>query len=190
VAVLQSNAVLGQFIYKLISIADANGCTGTIPADDEDTVNVVNARPDLVSAVAKPLNSQFINNQFKEGYVTISNVAVNPTTGTTTFRISLVSNFDLEILGTTTVSAGDPVNNVDWNITPGPLFYTVTSKPGIFINGSNASIKIGYKLTATGFANSNGIMTVTIINGTGGSTPSNGDSNNTNNQSVKLFTIN
>jgi len=93
-------------------------------------------------------------------------------------------------LGTTTTSASSAVNNTDWNITAGPFYYTITSKPGIIINGSNTSIKIGYKLTATGFANSSGIMTVTIINGTGGSTPSNGDSNNTNNQSVKLFTIN
>jgi hypothetical protein len=188
----QSSAVLGQFIYKLVSVTDAYGCLGTLPADDEDTITVVGAipRPDLVSAVERPLNSQFINGQVKEGYVTITNVAPDPTTGTVTFRISLVANFDLEILETTLTSAGSTVNNPDWNITPGVFFYTITSKPGIVINGSSASIKIGYKLTAIGSANSGGLMTVTIINGTGGSTAGNGDSNNTNNQSVKLFTIN
>jgi hypothetical protein len=190
VTVAQSNAVTGQFIYKLISIADANGCTGTIPVNDADTINIVNGRPDLFSAIERPLNSQFINGQFKEGYITVANAAPYPTTGTVTFRVSFASNFNLEILATTTASAGTTVNNTDWNITAGQFYYTITSKPGIVINGSNASIKIGYKLTATGFSNSNGIMTVTILNGTGGSDSTNGDSNNLNNQSVKLFSVN
>jgi hypothetical protein len=188
--VQQSNATLGQFIYALVSITDGNGCTGTVPADNKDTVTVITGRPDLFSAVSNPLNSQFINGQVKEGVVTLSNAAVNQTTGTITFRISYVANFDLEILDGTTLSAGVGVNNSDWNISAGILFYTLTSKPGVVINGGFASSKIGFKLTAIGSTNSSGIMTVTIINDTGGTSPGTGDSNNNNNQSVKLFTIN
>jgi hypothetical protein len=196
VTVPQSNAVLGQFIYTLVSITDANGCTGTLPADNKDTITVVSSipRPDLYSEVLSPLNSQLNNGQVKEGYVTISNASPDPTTGAITFWISNVANFNLDIQSSTTnvnppTEGTVPVNNTGWTITPGAFFYTVTSNVGTVINGG-ASIKIGYKLTATGFANSGGLMTVTIINGTGGATITTGDSNDNNNQSVKLFSIN
>jgi hypothetical protein len=192
--VLQSNAATGTFVYTLVSVTDGNGCTVTLPANTTATVTVITGRPDLFSGVLEPVNTQFINGQEKEGYVILSNAAAvtNPTTGTITFRISFVSNFDLEILGTTTsiLSGSIIVNNTDWNISTGPFGYTLTSKPGVVINGGFASSKIGFKLKAIGFANSGGIMSVTIFNDTGGASPGAGDSDDTNNQSVKLFTIN
>jgi hypothetical protein len=196
VDVQQSNAVTGTYTYTLVGVSDNYGCNGTISGSNSATITVVPpvGRPDLTSAVSEPLNSTFFSGEVKEGYVTLSNVSPDPTTGTVTFRISLVSNFNLEILGTTTSvnppgGPVTPVNNTDWNITPGAFFYTISSKPGIVVNG-NSSIKIGYKLTATGGSNSSGIMTVSVLDGTGGSTPANGDNNNSNNQSVKLFSIN
>ncbi len=191
--VQQSNAATGTFTYTLVSVTDANGCTGSL-GNATATITVVPGPPDLFSTIDRPLNTQFTNggpNGEKEGYVTISNAAVDPTTGAITFRIAIPNNFTLTLLPGTTTSAGSAVNNGDWNITMPTLFYyELTSKPAVVINGSLAFARIGFKLTATGTPNTTGIMTVSIINGTGGATVSTGDSNNSNNQSVKLFTIN
>jgi hypothetical protein len=190
VTVPQSNAVLGQFIYTLLSVTDVNGCTGTLPADPRDTITIVTTipQPDLSPTVPRPLNSTFAVAQLREGYVQVSNVTPNPTTGLVVFRISNVSNFTLSIPPAMVTAAGTAVNNSGWTITPGPFFYTIQSNAPP-VNGS-ANIKIGYTLTATGAPSTSGVMTVTVIAGTGGSGPGTGDSNSANNQSIKTFTIN
>jgi Right handed beta helix region/SprB repeat len=195
VTVQQSQLVLGAFEYELVSMTDANSCVGSVPMDPANkatvTVQTTIPRPDLYSQVTiVPNNSQFINGQMKEGYVTIENASVSPTTGAITFRVSNVAGFNLQIPPTATMSGGTPVDNLNWTITPGAFFYTVTSNPGVVIGSAPASKKIGFQLTATGTAGNSGVMTVTILNGTGGSSPLNGDSNNGNNASVKLFSIN
>jgi len=191
VTVAQSTSTVGEFVYTLVGITDSYGCSGTLPADPRDTITVLTVvpRPDLYSSVDEPLNSTFSNGDVQEGYVTIANASTDPTTGQVTFSIYKPVNFTLELLSSTTTSAGTAVNNTDWDITSTPFTYILKSKPGVVIEG-NGSSKVGFKLTATGNANSSYIMTISINNGTGGSTPTNGDSNNTNNQSVNLFIIN
>ena len=195
VTVPQSNAVLGDYLYTLVSVTDAFGCSGTLPADNTDTIMVVTAlaRPDLYTEVLYPPAS-FYNGLTRDGYVEISNASASPTTGTIVFRVSKLATFNFSLLGTTsavTVGSGGPtaVQNNNWTITSNALYYTITSKPGTVING-NSSNKIGFTLTAISGANTNGIMTVTVINGTGGSNATNGDSLDANNQAVKLFLIN
>jgi hypothetical protein len=192
VTVPQSNAVAGQYIYTLIGGTDAYGCTAALPADTKDTITVTtnDPRPDLVSAVSRPFNTTAQNTQVIDGYVTISNVAPDPTTGTVTFRISKMSNFEFSFpSGSVTPNSNYTVNNGDWNVTNFAAFYQITSKVGTTISGGGSS-RIGFTLTTTGFSGSQGILTITILNGTGGSTSVNGDNNSTNNQSVKLFTVN
>ncbi|MEO7311487.1 MAG: hypothetical protein ABIX01_13880, partial [Chitinophagaceae bacterium] len=193
VQVQQSQLILGQYIYELTAVTDANGCIGSLPTDNKDTVTVVATipRPDLYSSVTiVPNNSQFYQTEVKEGYITLSNASVSPTTGAITFRVSNMAGFNLVLSNLTTMSGGQPVDNVNWTFVPGAFSTTITSNPGVIIGGSPASIKIGYQLTATGAPGSSAVMTVGIINGTGGSTPLNGDSNDSNNSSVKLFSIN
>ena len=193
VTVYQSNLILGAYVYELTNVADANGCSVTLPVDPTATITVQVSipRPDLYSQVnIVPNNSQFSSGQSKEGYVTISNASVSPTTGTITFRVSYLAGFNLQILGNTTMSGATPVDNNNWTISADAFYYTITSKPGTIINGTPGLNRIGYQLTATGAAGNSGVMTVTILNGTGGSTLVNGDSNNGNNSSVKLFSIN
>ena len=190
-SVPQSTATPGDFIYTLVSVTDNYGCYGTLATDTKDTITVLTTipRPELYSSVDQPLNSTFAVGYLQEGYVSISNVSTDPTTGEVTFSISKPVNFTLEIPANMTVSQGDGVNNADWNITSLPGVYVLRSKAGVVIP-ANGSSKIGFKLTAAGGPGSRYITTISINNGTGGSSNVNGDSDNSNNQSVNLFIIN
>jgi hypothetical protein len=188
----QSNATPGTYTYTLTSITDAYGCSITPNTTAVITVVGFNhPRPDLTPTVPSPLNASFVQSQQKEGYIKIENVVANPTTGFAEFRVFVPANYMLDINGATLISAGNAVNNADFNVTlaGSGVFYTVKSKPGVVI-GANSTIKIGYKLTSNGTSNNLGIMTVSVLNGTGGIATVVGDSNNNNNQSIKVFTIN
>ena len=187
----QSTAYTGTFIYTLVSVTDSIGCSASLAADPRDTVTVLATipRPDLYSVIDQPYNSTFATGESQEGIILISNAAVNPTTGTVKFAIAKPVSFNLQISGAMTTSAGESVNNTDWTITSVPGAYIFQSKPGVIISG-NGSSKIGFTLTATGSAGQNYIITIPINNGTGGSYPTNGDSNNYNNSAVNLFYIN
>jgi len=187
----QSTAIPGDFLYTMTSVTDYYGCSATLPADVTDTVHVVTSipRPDLYSSVEEPMNSTFATGYMQEGYVSVSNASTDPTTGEVTFSISKPVNFTLEIPSSMTVSQGESVNNSDWNITSLPGVYVLRSKSGVVIPGTGTS-KVGFKLTATGGPGSRYITTISINNGTGGTTNVDGDSDNSNNQSVNLFIIN
>ena len=188
----QSTATVGQFVYTLVSVTDAYGCTGALTSTTTAIVDVLTTipRPDLYSSVDEPANSTFSTGELKDGYVSISNASVDPTTGAVTFSVIKPVNFTLEVPASMSTSQGQAVNNSDWNILDIPGLFVFTSKPGALIDGNFASSKIGFKLTAIGGAGSRYIMTTSINNGTGGSSNVNGDSNNNNNQSVILFIIN
>ena len=188
----QSTATVGQYVYTLVSVTDAYGCTGALTSTTTAIVDVLTTipRPDLYSSVDEPANSTFSTGELKEGYVSISNASVDPTTGAVTFSVIKPVNFTLEVPASMSTSQGQAVNNSDWNILDIPGLFVFTSKPGALIAGNFASSKIGFKLTAIGGAGSRYIMTTSINNGTGGSSNVNGDSNNNNNQSVILFIIN
>ncbi len=188
----QSNATPGTYTYTLVSITDAYGCSITPNTTAVITVVGFNhPRPDLTPTVPSPLNASFVQSQQKEGYIKIENVVANPTTGVAEFRVFVPANYMLDINDATLISAGNAVNNTDFTVTlaGSGVFYTVKSKQGVII-GANSTIKIGYKLTSNGSSNNLGIMTVSVLNGTGGIATVVGDSNNNNNQSIKVFTIN
>jgi CHRD domain/HYR domain len=182
VTVPQSNAVPGTFTYTLLSITDANGCSGMLPADPIQVITIVTGNVDLFPTIPRPLSASLTVSQTKEGYVQITNSGTTPTVGTVTFRISKPANFTLTIPPMMVTSAGATVNNGAWTINGShPLYYSVSSV-GPINNASN--IKIGYTLTATGAVGSNGTITTTVLTGTGG------DTNTGNNQTVKTFVIN
>jgi hypothetical protein len=188
----QSNATPGTYTYTLTSVTDAYGCN--ITPNTTAVVTVVgfnHPRPDLTPTVPSPLNANFVQSQQKEGFIKIENVVANPTSGIAEFRVFVPANYTLDIDGSTLISASNAVNNTDFDITlaGSGIFYTVKSKPGVTI-GANSTIKIGYKLTSNGSSNNIGLMTVSVLNGTGGVATVVGDSNNNNNQSIKVFTIN
>jgi hypothetical protein len=191
VTIPQSTFSVGEFVYTLVSVTDFYGCTGALPVDTKDTISVLGSlpRPDLYSSVDEPVNSTFSTSDNQEGYITIANASANPTTGVVKFRVLKPVNFTLQMLESTTTSAGVAVNNSDWTITSSGFAYEFQSKSGVVIS-ANGSNKIGFKLTALGSSNSNYIMTISINNGTGGSSNTTGDTNNNNNQSVNLFIIN
>lgn len=179
------NGTPGVFTYTLLSVTDANGCAGVVdPLQDTVVITVIasNMLPDLAPSIARPLNGSFVNGQLKEGYVQFSNGGNGPTFGVTKVRLpKTVSNFNLVINQSATMSAGQSVVNNLCTFADLGFAWEITYPTPIAV-GTN--IKIGYSLTATGFTGSDGTITATILNGTGG------DSNNFNNKATRRFVIN
>jgi hypothetical protein len=188
VSIPHPNNVAGTFVYKIVSVTDFNGCSGTLPVDPANMVTVyVNPAADLSPTIAAPLNSNFIIAQVKEGYIQFTNGGTGPTTGLLTFRISRIGNFALNLPPTMLTSTdlfSVNVDNNDWDIIPGAFFYTLTPKNPLLSIPSGGNVKIGFILTSTGPGGSTGNLTATISNGTGG------DNNDNNNASVRTFVIN
>jgi len=188
----QSTATTGTFTYTLVSMQYANGCFAVITGPTTATITVVTAlaQPDLQPTIPEPISSSFVASQTKNGYVQVTNGTANPTTGVVTFRISKPANFTLAIPPTMTLSGATSVNNTDWTITDSGFgYYNIVSTLPVAIP-ANSNIKIGYTLTAGVTINTSGIMTATVLDDTGGASPGAGDSDNTNNQSITVFSIN
>lgn len=190
--VAQSNATPGVYAYTLVSVTDALGCSITPGTTATVTVLAANSfAPDLAPVVSSPVNTNFSGAQAKNGYLTIDNITPNPTTGKYKFRVFVPTNFDLEILGTTTMIGGTPVNNTDFDITVSGsgIFIDVESKTGVVL-GASSNAKLGFKLTANGGSGNRGILSVSVFGSTGGIIPGVGDSNSANNQTSTIFLIN
>jgi hypothetical protein len=179
------NGTPGVFTYTLLSVTDAYGCAGLVGhLQDTVVITVIDANmiPDLAPSIARPLNSSFISGQMKEGYVQFINGGTGPTFGMTKVRLpKTVSNFNLVINQTATMAAGQNVQNNMCTFADLGTVWEITYPVAIPV-GTN--IKIGYTLTASGITGSNGTMTATILNGTGG------DNNNANNRATRRFVIN
>jgi hypothetical protein len=148
------------------------------------TITVISANmlPDLSPSIARPLNASFTTGQTKEGYVQITNGGNGPTYGTTKVRLpKTIGNFNLVIDQNAVMSAGQSVVNSQCTFTELLTVWEISFDDPI-PNGTN--IKIGYTLTGTGMSGSNGTMTTTIVNESGG------DSNNSNNRATRRFVIN
>ena len=186
VSVVQPNSVAGTFTYSLLSVTESNGCTYTFGVPPTATITVVDEDdlPDLAPIIARPINTIFVNGQMKEGYIQINNGGDGPTVGPVKFKIpKALGGFTVDEGQAFIMSAGQTVLNnicsyasVDLN-TQWEITYN-----GVIPVGGN--IRIGFKLTATGFTGTNSPFTVTIINGTGL------DSNSLNNKSSLYFSIN
>lgn len=185
VTVPHPNGTPGVFVYTLLSVTDANGCAGEVnPMQNTATITVisVNMLPDLSPSIARPLNASFTTGQTKEGYVQITNGGNGPTYGTTKVRLpKTIGNFNLVIDQNAVMSAGQSVVNSQCTFTELLTVWEISFDDPI-PNGTN--IKIGYTLTGTGMSGSNGTMTTTIVNDSGG------DSNNSNNRATRRFVIN
>jgi hypothetical protein len=183
VTVSQSNAVVGVFTYRLVSVTDMFGCTYVLPEPKPTATITVLSSCDMSPTIPRPSSASFVNPQSKEGFVQFSNAGPGPTNGTLTFRISNVANFDLLISPMMLTADGIPVINSSGlvNIAPGSFFNTITYT-GVIPAGGN--IRIGFNLSTVGFGGSTGNMTATIINGTGG------DNNVSNNKAVRTYIIN
>jgi len=82
--------------------------------------------------------------------VTITNQGATPTVGPIIVRISKPSGFTgTYSTSATTSNLGTPitVRNSDFNFTESGAFITITSKPGVVLNGSNSTISIGLTQT-------------------------------------------
>lgn len=76
------NAVVGVFIYTLLTITDANGCQAIIPIDNKDTVTVLppTGMPDLepfISMFAPSFTNTMVTRPFTVNLFNIGNAASN-----------------------------------------------------------------------------------------------------------------
>jgi hypothetical protein len=181
VTVAQSNATIGTYQYRLISVTDASGCNGTVTNPNTATITVVTGTPDLTS-------SQFFSTtQIGAGgtideVVVLRNVGTAPTSGPITINVTSYSALTgltmTQLPGGTNVTIGIDTytlsNGWTFNAATGQL----TSNNVIPAGGNNV---IGLRLTrgtgASAGANGSVTQTTTIQSGTGGGeTPSTNNS--------------
>jgi hypothetical protein len=186
----QSNATPGVYTYTLVSVTDALGCVVTPNTTATVTILAFNhPAPDLAPNVVSQGSVNIPLANTKEGYIQVTNVRANPTTGIVELEVYSPANFNLTINPTTTLANGQTVQNSDFDITYYPgLGYGIKTKPGVIIN-ANANLKIGYTLTATGTNLTTGQYIVNILNQTGGIGVTVGDDNNANNRTLKTFKV-
>lgn len=122
----QSNAVLGAFEYTLLSVHDANGCTGALQADSKDTITVVVdvPRANLAPTITVPVPSFTASNTTRGYTINLFNVASAPSSGTIT----------LYVLKPTVTGSTMTFGNTDWSVSEGPGYYILESP--MVINGN------------------------------------------------------
>jgi hypothetical protein len=168
VTVPQSNAVLGDFIYTLVSVTDANGCTGALQADNSDTIKVVLVVPaaDMIPnlVVTTPLFTP--TNNSRAYTLDVYNIGVLPTTGTITiYVIKPTAAFSLSFNETST-----------WSVSDFGTYYELTGSPVINVNGS--STITGMITTSPSVSNGTSTISVIVNPGSGGETNSSNNSVN------------
>ena len=175
--IAQSNALLGVFVYNLLTVTDANGCAQTpAPVAQSATITVANGTPDL-SAGQFFNTTQIAAGGFIDEVVSIRNLGTVATSDQVVFTITTYSaltgiNISLNpnpaiILGFTSFNLDN--SNWSYNAHTG----TFTSNPGVIINpGAGNARHLGIRITRPAAPNqgANGSTnhTVTITNGTGG----------------------
>jgi hypothetical protein len=168
VTVPQSNAVIGDFVYNLVSITDANGCTGTLQADHSDTIKVVLVVPaaDLIPnlVVNTPVFTP-VNNS-RPYALDVYNIGTVPTSGAITiYIVKPTAAFSLSVNELST-----------WTVTDFGAYYEVTGSPVIGVNG-NTSLT-GNITTSPNVSNGNSTISVIVNPGSGGETNSSNNSVN------------
>ena len=171
VTVIQSNATTGTFTYNLLSVTDANGCTGTLSAPPSATITVVSVgTPDLTCSQFFT-TTQIATGGIIDEVVAIRNVGTVPTSAPVAFT---VTNY-APITGLTVTQTPNPTvtigfttyttDNANWTFNP--VTGTFTSNAGVFIN-PGATKFIGVRINRAAGANGATTHTVTIPGGTGG----------------------
>jgi HYR domain len=183
----QSNASVGVYTYTLVSVTDAFGCVVNPGTTAVITVNTnIFPRADFTPSISSLAPTFLQPAGVAAGYLGISNISPNPSSGTVSFNVFAPINFNLNIGASTTSVGGVAVDNSDFNIVfyPGQG-YAISTKPGVIIP-ANSMMKVGYTVSATGNVNTAGQMSILLLNGTGGSS---GDDNNSNNRGIINYSI-
>ena len=177
VTVAQSNAVVGTYTYRILSVTDANGCAGALLAPLTATITVVAGAPDLTSSQFYT-TTQIAPGGTIDEVIVLRNVGSAPTSGPISFTITnytaLTGLTVTQIAGGTNVTVGIDTYTMSGGWTFTPATGTFTSNNVIPAGGSN---NIGIRITrgTGGSAGANGAVTqtTTIAPGTGGGeTPS------------------
>jgi len=170
--VAQSNAVLGTFVYNLLSVTDANGCPGTLTAPGSATITVVAGLMDLT-------NSQFFSTtQIAAGgtieeVIGIRNVGNAATTAPVVFSVtnySAITGLSAAANPNPTVTIGFTtytLDNANWTLTSTPSALTFTSNPGVVFNPGQTKF-LGVRISRAAGANGTVTHSSTIVAGTGG----------------------
>jgi hypothetical protein len=178
VTVAQSNAVVGTYQYRLLSVTDASGCNGTITAPNNATVTVVVGTPDLTSSQFFT-TTQVSPGGFIDEVIVIRNVGSAPTSGPISF--SVTNYTPITGLTVTQRAAGQQATigidtytaSAGWTFSAGTVTSNVVIPPG----GSQTIIlRISRGTGGSAGANGSVTQTTTIAPGTGG-----GESPTTNN---------
>ena len=182
----QSSAVTGQFIYTLVSITDANGCSGALGSNVKVTITVVSTLPAPDFTTTVDINSLQLASTGSSSDFIVNVIELNnyPSNGTpVVFRISQPSSVDNTFSitsGTSNVYGGTANNNSDWNISKSGTIITCSLKSGVIIPASGSSA-IGFKVTRKpGVAiNQTGNILTLITTGSGGDSKTNNNTTTT-----------
>lgn len=162
VTVPQSNAIIGDFIYTLVSVTDANGCTGTLQADNKDTVKVVLVvpAPDLVSNLVVNTPVFTPANNSRAYSLDIYNIGTVPTSGVITlYIVKPTAAFSVSVNELST-----------WTVTDFGAYYEITGSPAIGVNGNNTLT--GMITTSPSVSLGTSTISVIVNPGSGGETNS------------------
>lgn len=143
---------------------------------------------DLTIGITRPYVSNYTLNQEREGILRIYNLTAFPTTGPVIAYLELGSAFELRSNPTAVTSSGFATTNSEWNLTDYNGTIEFISKTGTVIL-ANSFVNLAFKVKAVGTVSSSGILTATLINQTGSTVPEQGDTNDNNNVSVKVYSI-
>lgn len=184
VTVIQPNNDLGVFTYTLISITDANGCTRTFDDPKPTAVVTVVQACDLQLSLLKPSNLDYSRNQQKDGVVRLLNYGPGSTVGQLTFRVTKVTNFEIEFYTLSATYAGLACDNSLFDIFDDGVSYRLVAKSPLTSISANGYLQFGFRSKAIGALGATGNMTASINVGTGG------DSNGSNNRIIANFSTN
>ncbi|MBL0146589.1 MAG: HYR domain-containing protein [Chitinophagaceae bacterium] len=184
VTVPQSNAVVGQYIYTLLSVTDANGCSGTLPADVKDTITVVGGVPDI-SVVILGGSATFVSGGSSVSNINVFNSGSGNTTAPVVIIIPKITGFNFTYNPT---FSNATINNNEWNMTDLGGFLSFTSNFGgatPYIPAITGVRRFQIGVTATGSAGNTANQQVIAPAGTGG-----GETPTTNNTTLRTLKIN
>jgi len=168
--VTRSQATLGTFVYTLVKITDAPGCTGTVGTPATATISVLLPAPDLT-------NSQFFStSQIAPGgsvdeLIVVRNVGITATSAPITFSVtnySLLSGLTVSSNTNPSLTIGFttyPLDNANWTFNSATGVFTSNAGVAILPNGTR---NIGVRITRLAGANGSVTHTATINSGTGG----------------------
>lgn len=182
--VAQSNAVVGVFVYELISVSDANGCVKIFTAPYPNAIITVipaATTTDIRVRWQVPFNGTFTPGQTKDAVIRLNEVGGIATSGIIQVFVPRISGYTLSFDPdqTNATNPNVPVGNSTdgWSVFTYPngalLLSTINSIP------ANSEFKVAIKLTANSSMNSS-ILKAILLPGSGGDTNAGNNTSNIN----------